>query len=162
MNNLNLVVDDPFTFDDLKSMPKKDLTHAVDLMLQRKVSAAATSIGDCVRLSGSSKSRWARGSMSCLRMVWASLSKDANFDALLFIVWAPQYLRGMPLAQHAGDPATNLDTTPSPVRCTENVFFAIIIYVMSYSAPLKKQILDRRESFVALFPARRLAPLMSF
>ena len=57
MQCLNSVVDDPVTFEDLKSKPKKDLTHAVDSKLQREVLAAATSIYDRVRLSGVAKSR---------------------------------------------------------------------------------------------------------
>ena len=54
---LNSSVDEPFNFHDLKSTPKRQITHAIDQRLRNSVVNDATSINDRVRLAGVAKSR---------------------------------------------------------------------------------------------------------
>ena len=57
LESLNSHVDEPFAFEDIKSLPKKHITHAIDSKLHSSVSAAASTVHDRVRLSGVAKSR---------------------------------------------------------------------------------------------------------
>ena len=54
---LNSKLDDPLTFQSLKEMPKKQVSHAIDSRLQRHILESASSLHDRVRLSGVGKSR---------------------------------------------------------------------------------------------------------
>ena len=55
MDSLNSVVDDPLSFQDLKSIPKKQVSHAIDSKLKHSVLASASSTNDKVRLLSVSK-----------------------------------------------------------------------------------------------------------
>ena len=57
MESLNSVVDDPLSFQDLKSIPKKQVTHAIDSKLKLLVLESATCVNDRVRLLGVAKRR---------------------------------------------------------------------------------------------------------
>ena len=54
---LNSNLEEPVSFQSLKEMPKKQVSHAIDSLLQRRILASASSIQDRVRLSGVGKSR---------------------------------------------------------------------------------------------------------
>ena len=57
LDSLNSHVEEPFAFEDIKSMPKSQITHAIDSKLHASVLSAASTVHDRVRLSGVAKPR---------------------------------------------------------------------------------------------------------